>query len=234
LESNVSHRSIDECRPDTAKSLSLELAQLAVSPLCPLLNTAGVFIYTRHAQVCHLLASGNMFALSRCQDIRLLSSKVGNQQRSINLAVSHRGIVALETIDPAATRRFMQAAVPMRGRMIHKLNGNLESQLYDRDGQVCIYFSLYTLLDLWSCRFRQCINSIDRGLLNEELLERVSASQNIHIYFSHKVVSADFDEKLITLRELDSNTEFSVAFDLCIGADGSHSIIRRQMMRVVR
>ena len=57
---------------------------------------------------------------------------------------------------------------------------------------------------------------------------------NIQIYFKHKVISADFDEKLITLRELDSNSEFSVTFDFCIGADGSYSIIRQQMMRVVR
>ena len=32
----------------------------------------------------------------------------------------------------------MQAAIPLRGRMIHKLNGDLDSQLYDRDGQVSI------------------------------------------------------------------------------------------------
>lgn len=159
---------------------------------------------------------------------------MATQQRSINLAISHRGIVALEAIDPAATRRFMQAAIPVRGRMIHKLNGDLDSQLYDRDGQVSVCLFPYILLDLWSWSSGQCINSIDRALLNEELLEHVSSFPNIHIYFKHKVISADFDEKLITLRELDSNTEFSITFDFCIGADGSYSVIRRQMMRVVR
>lgn len=143
-----------------------------------------------------------------------MSSKLATEQRSINLAVSHRGIVALEAIDPAATRRFMQAAVPMRGRMIHKSNGDLDSQLYDKDGH--------------------CINSIDRALLNEELVEHISDFPNIQIHFKHKVISADFDEKIITLRELNSNTEFSITFDFCIGADGVYSIIRRQMMRVVR
>jgi len=72
------------------------------------------------------------------EDIRLLSSKMETQQRSINLAVSHRGIVALEAIDPAATQRLMQSAIPMRGRMVHKSNGDLDSQLYDRDGQVSV------------------------------------------------------------------------------------------------
>lgn len=72
-----------------------------------------------------------------------MSSKLATEQRSINLAVSHRGIVALEAIDPAATRRFMQAAVPMRGRMIHKSNGDLDSQLYDKDGHVRICFFFF-------------------------------------------------------------------------------------------
>ncbi|KAF8078035.1 hypothetical protein FPV67DRAFT_1463893 [Lyophyllum atratum] len=119
--------------------------------------------------------------------------------------MSHRGIAALEAVDPALTQRFMQTVIPMRGRMIHSLKGDLDSQLYDRDGQ--------------------CINSIDRALLNEELLEEASASENIRIFFKHKVVAADFDLK---------TEEFSVDFDFCIGADGSYSVIRRQMMRVVR
>ena len=68
--------------------------------------------------------------------MRLASSKAATVQRSINLAISHRGIAALEAIDPAAAQRFLQDAIPMHGRMIHKLSGELDSQLYDRDGQV--------------------------------------------------------------------------------------------------
>ncbi|KAF5380908.1 hypothetical protein D9615_003881 [Tricholomella constricta] len=147
-------------------------------------------------------------------DLRLPSSKAAAQQRSINLAISHRGIAAIEAVDPAVTQRFMQTVIPMRGRMIHSLTGDLDSQLYDRDGQ--------------------CINSIDRALLNEELLEEASASGNIRIFFKHKIVAADFDRKTITMRNLDSKKDVPVDFDFCIGADGSYSVIRRQMMRVVR
>lgn len=64
------------------------------------------------------------------------------QRRSINLAISHRGIAALEAIEPAAAQRFLESAIPMRGRMIHKLSGELDSQLYDRDGQVRVVLSL--------------------------------------------------------------------------------------------
>jgi kynurenine 3-monooxygenase len=71
--------------------------------------------------------------------MRLPSSKAQSQQRSINLAISSRGIAALQAIDPVATGRFMQTVIPMRGRMIHDMNGKLDSQLYDMDGQVRIF-----------------------------------------------------------------------------------------------
>ena len=82
--------------------------------------------------------------------------------------------------------------------------------------------------------FFQCINSIDRSLLNEELLQQVSRCSNARVFFNHKVISADFDNKSITIRDSSSHKEFPIHFDFCIGADGSYSIIRRQMMRVVR
>lgn len=147
-------------------------------------------------------------------DWRLPSSKAAAQQRSINLAISHRGIAALEAIDPTVAERFLDRAIPMRGRMIHAQNGQLDSQSYDRDGQ--------------------CIHSIDRALLNEGLLEEAAASDNIRLFFNHKVVAADFDERILTVREAASGKEVVFLFDLCIGADGSYSIIRRQMTRVVR
>ena len=68
--------------------------------------------------------------------MRLPSSKAATQQRSINLAISHRGIAALGAVEPVLATRFLQSAIPMRGRMIHKQSGELDSQLYDRDGQV--------------------------------------------------------------------------------------------------
>ncbi|KAK7467008.1 kynurenine 3-monooxygenase, mitochondrial precursor [Stygiomarasmius scandens] len=147
-------------------------------------------------------------------DIRLPSSKAASQQRSINLAISHRGIAAIQSVDPSAAQRFMESVIPMRGRMIHHVDGRLDSQLYDRDGQ--------------------CINSIDRTVLNEDLLEEASRSSNVHVYFEHKVRSVDFENKVMTIYDTIQSQELHVRFDLCVGADGSYSTIRRQMMRVVR
>lgn len=147
-------------------------------------------------------------------DMRMPSAKAFAQQRSINLAISSRGIAALESIDPESALQFLKTAIPMRGRMIHLKNGKLNSQLYDKDGQ--------------------CINSIDRALLNETLLDEVEKNPDISIHFQHKVESVDFDNWTLVARDLERNEPIAVAFDLCVGADGSYSVVRRQMMRVVR
>lgn len=81
---------------------------------------------------------------------------------------------------------------------------------------------------------RQSINSIDRALLNEGLLDEVAASSNVRVFFNHKVIAADFDKRTIIVHDSYSNADLSVNFDLCVGADGSYSVVRRQMMRVVR
>lgn len=86
----------------------------------------------------------------------------------------------------------------------------------------------------WCLVLQQCINSIDRSLLNEGLLEEASTYPNIRILFQHKVQQIDFDRKTMAVHDLASGKELSVNFDLCIGADGSYSLVRRQMMKVVR
>jgi len=68
--------------------------------------------------------------------MRLASVKAAAYQRSINMAISHRGIAALHAVHPDCVDQFLLHAIPMRGRMIHKPNGQLDSQQYDRDGQV--------------------------------------------------------------------------------------------------
>jgi hypothetical protein len=50
----------------------------------------------------------------------------------------------MHAIDPAATSRFLDNAIPMQGRMIHDLNGRLESQPYDRNGQVGRIFNSFS------------------------------------------------------------------------------------------
>jgi len=42
----------------------------------------------------------------------------------------------LEAVNPAAAKQFLKDAISMCGRMIHTPSGKLDSQKYDRDGQV--------------------------------------------------------------------------------------------------
>src|SRR5262245_16223498 len=65
--------------------------------------------------------------------------------RSINLALSTRGIDALERVGLAD--EVLRNAIPMRGRMIHAPDGHLHFQPYDIDPS-------------------RCINSIGRAALN--------------------------------------------------------------------
>src|SRR3954470_14252745 len=51
--------------------------------------------------------------------------------RSINLALSTRGIRALQQLGIAA--EVLQHAIPMRGRMIHDKSGELHFSPYDRN-----------------------------------------------------------------------------------------------------
>ena len=70
--------------------------------------------------------------------------------RSINLAISTRGLNALAQI--GLEKRILEQAVPMKGRVIHPIKGPLTFQPYGKDES-------------------QYINSISRGGLNQVLMD---------------------------------------------------------------
>ena len=74
-------------------------------------------------------------------DMRLESSKATVQRRSVNLAISSRGLAALEFVDSALAARFLETAIPMKGRIIHDDEGT-RMQIYDPLGGVSA--SLFT------------------------------------------------------------------------------------------
>ncbi|KAJ6520350.1 FAD/NAD-binding domain-containing protein [Mycena sanguinolenta] len=138
------------------------------------------------------------------------NTQANPRQRSINLTLSARGITALQAIDSTLVERILHNAVALRGRMVHHLEGNATRQQYDRRGH--------------------CLYSIERGLLNIILLEAAALVPDITIHFLHKAQSVDFDNNTLCLYNSVSSQEFDVHFDLCIGADGSHSVIRHHLM----
>lgn len=105
---------------------------------CPWLNLDGALSSTKAGKVGRAQVSS-----IRCRaqvsdpdwsvppDPRLPSSRAVAAQRSINLAISSRGLAAIHAVDPDIVGRFLNSALPMRGRMIHLLGGGQHSQLYD-------------------------------------------------------------------------------------------------------
>src|SRR5690349_15586831 len=67
-------------------------------------------------------------------DIRLEKVSAG---RSINLAVSTRGLYALKEV--GLENEILKQAIPMKGRMIHSLEGQLSFQPYGVKEEECIY-----------------------------------------------------------------------------------------------
>src|SRR2546425_10633793 len=90
--------------------------------------------------------------------------------RSINLAISTRGIHALEQIGIAD--EVLRHAIPMRGRMIHDKSGDLHFAPYDVDPS-------------------NCINSIGRAALNTTVIEAAQRYPNVHVHFSHHCNDVD-------------------------------------------
>lgn len=145
-------------------------------------------------------------------DKRLMKSQ--EEQRSINLVLSSRGLAALYAIDPCLEERLMKHTIPIHSRMIHMKDGSSSSLQYDPH--------------------KQTINSISRSLLNEKLVEEALLVPNIRIFFEHKPQMVDFHRRVMSVYDTTGDAVKHVDFDLCVGADGSHSFVRRQIMRVTR
>ncbi|PYJ24820.1 MAG: kynurenine 3-monooxygenase [Verrucomicrobia bacterium] len=130
--------------------------------------------------------------------------------RSINLAISTRGIHALEQIGIAD--EALQHAIPMRGRMIHDKSGALHFTPYDVDP-------------------KKCINSIGRAALNTTVIEAAQRYPNVRVHFNHKCIDVDF--KTATAQFETEGGRLAVRGDAVIGVDGAFSAVRKSMQRKI-
>jgi kynurenine 3-monooxygenase len=143
----------------------------------------------------------NVSLFERRGDMRKGSAEAG---RSINLALSNRGIRALDEVGLAS--ELKKVAIPMHGRMMHDVSGNLTFQPYGKEGQF--------------------INSISRSDLNIVLMNEAE-SRGAKIYFDHRCTRVDFENtRLTTQSGLGSSTK---EFDVIVGADGAFSAVRWDM-----
>lgn len=143
----------------------------------------------------------------RRPDMRKVTISAG---RSINLAVTARGLKALEEV--GLKQKVLALAVPMRGRMLHDLDGKTTFVPY---GQ----------------KESEVINSVSRGDLNKLLLDKAESYQSVEILFNRRLEECDTASQLVFVNEETKQRE-TVKADIVIGADGSGSALRKAMRQV--
>jgi kynurenine 3-monooxygenase len=134
----------------------------------------------------------------RRSDMRTGKGEVG---RSINLALSTRGIRALEEVGLAD--QLKKVAIPMHGRMMHDPYGKTSFLPYGKQGQF--------------------INSISRSGLNIVLMNEAERL-GVEFFSDHRCTSVDFSNTSLTFSDNSIKS-----FDLIIGADGAYSAVRWAM-----
>lgn len=125
--------------------------------------------------------------------------------RSINLALSDRGLLALEKVGLA--EEIKKISIPMHGRYIHNLDGSTAFQPYGKEGQY--------------------INSVSRGTLNMKLMD-LAEEQGVEIYFNEKLSKIDWSNEVIEFESNKNKPLPSFKTDLIFGADGAFSAARLQ------
>ena len=129
--------------------------------------------------------------------------------RSINLALSHRGLKALKAV--GLEDEIKARCIPMPGRMIHDTAGNLDFHPYGKEGQF--------------------INSVSRSGLNELLLNEAEKA-GVYLHFEHRCNRVDHQTTTAYFTTPQGSIE--VNSDFIFGADGAFSALRNSFMRTDR
>ena len=134
-----------------------------------------------------------------------------SQGRSINLALSTRGITALEKV--GLVDSVMSAGIAMHGRMIHDARGKQDFQSYSADGS-------------------KAINSISRSTLNNVLLGAAEQEPNVSLLFGHRILATAHDSGEVSYEA--NGESFRRTHDVIIGTDGAFSATRDAVVRADR
>lgn len=141
-------------------------------------------------------------------DIRQGKADAG---RSINLALSTRGIEALKKV--GLSEKVLMDAIPMNGRMMHSVKGELTYQAYGSSGQF--------------------INSVSRSGLNIKLLELADEFENVTLFFNHKCVDVDLNINTAIV-ENENGERIKIEAAIMFGSDGAFSAVRSEMQKTNR
>jgi kynurenine 3-monooxygenase len=129
--------------------------------------------------------------------------------RSINLALSVRGIHALREVGLAD--EVLRDSVLMRGRMIHSRDGALTFQPYGKDDN-------------------EALHSVSRGGLNRLLVEAAARHESVRLFFNHRCTGLDAHGAGVEFLD-EKQAEVAVTAEAIIGADGAYSAVRSWMQK---
>ena len=131
--------------------------------------------------------------------------------RSINLALSERGIHALKMA--GLMEQVEKLLIPMRGRMLHLTDGSEEFSSY---GQ----------------REHEVIYSVSRGKLNSLMMTAAELHPSVEIIFDQECNKVDFESNQLTMTDQRTKETKDHTFEIMIGADGAGSKIRRALIPI--
>ncbi len=143
----------------------------------------------------------------RRPDMRKVSMSAG---KSINLALSTRGIHALEQVGLA--EKVLANAVPMKGRMIHMGAGDLSFQPYGKNDN-------------------EYINSISRSELNIILMNEAEKFPGVQFHFDHRCTGMNLETTEAYFVNEKTQEKIQVTGDTVIGTDGSASALRMEFLK---
>ena len=144
----------------------------------------------------------------RRSDMRKEETESG---RSINLALSERGIHALKMA--GLMDQVEKLLIPMRGRFLHLADGSEELSPY---GQ----------------REHEVIYSVSRGELNSLMMTAAEHHPDVEIIFDQECQKVDFESNQLTMTDQRTSETKDHAFEIMIGADGAGSKIRKALIAV--
>ena len=136
-----------------------------------------------------------------------------DQGRSINLVMTSRGINSLTKISDSLAERVMKITVPVFGRELHSVSGDLTYQPYGPTASHCNF-------------------SVSRWELNTVLLS-AAEEEGCKVYFSHPLTHVDIPQKTLYFYLQDPETtrlyQKSVKCGHIFGADGGGSRCRQAL-----
>jgi len=130
------------------------------------------------------------------------------QGKSINIALSDRGWLALESVGIA--KQIKKTAIAMKKRVMHAIDGSLTNQDYGKEGQA-----------IWS---------VSRSGINEQLLNLAEQEPGVTLHFEQRLTHVNFENACSTFSHHSighDHTFKDVHADYLFGADGAYSKVRR-------